>query len=120
MESYLKTNREHLDGHVHASSYKSILLNCQDIYIENREQQLKNASIILKQIMMVHLSFIFYLNGHYMMAHDHMFYLEENMTPPEGSESWIAPYAQEAFDEFIKPHPRLAEFIREHCCLDIA
>ena len=118
-DTYLKTNREHLDGHVHISSYRSILLNCQDIYIENREKQLKNASIILKQLMMVHLSFIFYLNGHYMMAHDHMFYLEEYMTPPEGSERWMASYAQEAFDEFIKPHPRLAEFIREHCVLDI-
>jgi len=80
-DTYLRTNREHLDGHVHTSSYQSILLNCQDIYIENREKQLKNASIMLKQLMMVHLSFIFYLNGHYMMAHDHMLYLEVNMTP---------------------------------------
>lgn len=81
---------------------------------------MKNASIILNQIMLLHLSFNFYLNGPYMMASDYMDYRDMNMEPPEGSESWIAPYVQEAFDEFIKPHPRLAEFIREHCCLDIA
>lgn len=54
-----------------------------------------------------------------MMAHDHMLYLEVNMTPPEGSERWMASYAQDAFDEFIKPHPKLAESIREHSVLDI-
>lgn len=119
-DTYLKKNRSLLDNHVHASSYRSILLNCQDIHIDNREKELKNASIILNQIMLLHLSFNFYLNGPYMIASDYMDYWDMNMEPPEGSESWIALYAQEAFDEFIKPHPRLAEFIREHCCLDIA
>lgn len=118
-DTYLKTNREHLDNHVHASSYHSIMLNCQDVYIEKRELQLKNASIILNQIMMLHLSFIFYLNGHYMMAHDHLFYLEEGMTPPENSQYWMASYAQNAFNEFIKPHPKLATFIKEHCEMNL-
>ena len=50
-DTYLKTNRSHLDNHVHASSYYSILLNCPELYLKDREKQLKNASVILKQIM---------------------------------------------------------------------
>lgn len=118
-DTYLKKNRGFLDNHVHASSFYSILLNCQDVCLDNREQQLKNASVVLNQIMMLHLAFTFYLNGHYMMASDYMEYLEMNMTPPEGSERWIASYAQKAFDKYIKPHGKLAEFIKDRCCLDI-
>lgn len=118
-DTYLKTNREHLDNHVHASSYRSLLLNCETICIDNRERELKNASIILKQIMMVHLAFMFYMNGPYMMDSTYMDYRDCNEEPPEGSESWLAPYAQKAFDEFLKPHIKLAAFIKEHCPMEI-
>lgn len=118
-DTYLKTNRSHLDNHVHASSYYSILLNCPELYLKDREKQLKNASVILKQIMLVHISFMFFMNGPYMMASDYMDHRDMGMEPPEGSESWLAPYAQRAFDEFLKPHEKLAAFIKEHCCMDI-
>lgn len=118
-DGYLKTNRDLLDEHVHICKFKSIMLNCKDNYIEGREKQLNNATIILKQIMMVHLAFIFYLNGHYMMADVYMSYMEMGDTPPEGSERWLAKYAQDAFDEFIKPHEKLAVFIKERCCMEI-
>ena len=75
--------------------------------------------IILKQIMLVHLSFIFYLNGYYMTAHTHMDCLEEGDIPPEGSQYWLAEYAQNAFDEFIKPYPKIAEFIKTNCSMEI-
>ena len=42
------------------------------------------------------------------------------INPPDGSQSWIAPYAQEAFDKYIAPRKDLSTFIIEHCCLDIA
>lgn len=118
-KTYLKKNRELLDDSVHANRYSSIIWNCPSIHIDNRERQLKNASVFLDQIMLVHMSFIFYLNGHYMMASDHIDYLDMNMTPPEGSEYWLAGYAQDAFDEFIKPHEKLATFIKEHCAMEI-
>ena len=108
-----------MDNHVHANSYYSILLNCPDIYLHDREQELKNASVILKQIMLVHISFTFYLNGPYMMASDYMDYRDMKMIPPEGSECWLAPYAQRAFDEFLKPHEELAAFIKGRCCMII-
>lgn len=118
-DSYLKNNRMLLDSHVHTNSYYSILLNCPEICLSDREKQLNNAAIILKEIMLVHISFTFYMNGPYMMASDYMDYCDMNMTPLEGSECWLASYAQNAFDEFIKPHVGLASFIKEHCVMDI-
>lgn len=69
--------------------------------------------------MTVHLAFTFYMNGHYLMAETYMSYKEMGETPPEGSENWLAKYAQDAFDEFIKPHAKLAAFIKENCCMEI-
>lgn len=37
--------------------------------------------------------------------------------PPEGSENWIAQFAQEAFDKIIKPHILIANFITSTCPL---
>ena len=54
------------------------------------------------------------------MASDYIDYLDEGMTPPEGSEDWIAPLAQDAFDKIIKPHPKIANFIISTCPLKIS
>ena len=67
----------------------------------------------------MHLSLNFHLNPPYLMASDYMDYMEEGLTPPEGSESWIASFAQDAFDKVIKPHKAIAKFILTTCYLEI-
>lgn len=82
-------------------------------------RMLKNISIILNQLMMIHVSFIFHLNPEYLAASDYMDYMEMGMTPPEGSEEWIANFAQDAFDRYIKLNTQLADYIKNTCCLQI-
>ena len=53
------------------------------------------------------------------MASDYMDYVEMGENPPEGSEAWIAPFAQDAFDKVIKPHKAIANFILTTCYLEI-
>ena len=54
-----------------------------------------------------------------MMDSTYIDYMDEGATPPEGSENWIARYAQEAFDRYIKTHDRLASFIKNNCNFEI-
>jgi len=54
------------------------------------------------------------------MASDYMDYMEMGITPPEGSEYWIASFAQDAFDKIIKPHLAIANFIISTCPLKIS
>lgn len=117
--SYFKENRELLDDSVHSNRFQLMLLNCNTIYIENRERCLTNCEIMLNQLFLLHLSFIFHLNPQYLMASDYVDSLELGETPPEGSENWIANFAQEAFDKIIKPHKKIADFILNSCCLEI-
>lgn len=53
------------------------------------------------------------------MTTDYMDHLEVGETPSKGCEKWIASYAQQAFDEYIKPHDSLAKFIKGTCYLEI-
>lgn len=118
-DSYLKKYREYLDDSVHSNRFRGVLLNCNEVIVENRERELRNLSIVLKQIFLVHLAFIFHLNDHYFMATDFMDDKDMGLEPPEGCTEWIAPYAQEAFDKYIKPHAKLAEFIKNESGLKI-
>lgn len=119
-DTYLKKNRELLDDSVHSNRFQRMLLNCNTVYIENRERHLVNCEIILNQLFLLHLSFIFHLNPQYLMASDYMDYMEMDMTPPTGCENWIATFAQDAFDKVIKPHKTIANFILSKCYLEIS
>lgn len=119
-DTYLKKNRELLDDSVHSNRFQRMLLNCNSVYIENRERHLKNCEIILNQLFLLHLSFIFHLNPQYLMASVYMDYMDEGMTPPAGCENWIATFAQDAFDKVIKPHKSIANFILSKCYLEIS
>lgn len=118
-DTYLKTNRELLDDSVHSNRFHLMLLNCNKVYIEDRERHLKNCESVLNQLFLLHVSFIFHLNPQYLMASDYMDYMEMGQTPPDGSENWIATFAQEAFDKVIKPHKNISEYIKSTCYLEI-
>lgn len=118
--TYLKKSRELLDDSVHSNRFTLMLLNCNEIYIEDRVRHLKNCEVMLNQLFLIHLSFIFHLNSHYLMASDYMDYMEMGMIPPVGSENWIALFAQDAFDKIIKPNTTIANFILSTCSLEIS
>lgn len=120
-ESDLARYRQLLDDSVHANTYRSMLLNCNVVYQPGvREKQLDEILLILKQLMRVQVAFNFQLSPEYMMSSDYVDYLDKGRTPPKGSEHWIAPFAQEAFNNFVKPDAILASFIRSNCPLNIS
>ena len=119
-DTYLKKNRVLLDDSVHSNRFTLMLLNCNTVNIKNKERHLKNCEVMLNQLFLMHLSFIIHLNPHYLIASDYMDYMEMGMTPPEGSENWIAQFAQDAFDKIIRPHMDIANFIISTCPLEIS
>ena len=69
--------------------------------------------------MTIQVAFVFHLNPVYLMASDYIDYMEMGKIPPVGSDSWISPYGQDAYDKYIKPNIKLAEFIKDTCFLEI-
>lgn len=115
----LKTDREFLDDCVHGNRYQYFLYNCSSLYLKHRDVFLSKIQTVLSTLFELHLSFLFSLNPHYLTSSDYRDCLEMGMTPPEGSEYWIAPFAQEIFDTYIKPNSELANYLCSICSLKI-
>lgn len=97
-----KDLRSRCNDHMHYNHYHNLLLNDGEIYLQKRMAALEGFSEDLDNVFILHLSYLFYLNDHYMMSSDYMDHMECEMTPPKDSEYFVAPFVQNIFDSVIK------------------
>jgi len=110
-----KEIRNRCNDHTHYNFYQNALFNDNEIYLKNRVEALNNFLHDIEHLFILHLAYIFHLNGHYMMASDYADYMDMGMTPPEGAQYYVAPFVQKVFDNFIKnKRPDLAEIIKSN------
>lgn len=108
-----KKIRKRCNDHTHYNFYQNVLLNDNEIYLENRLESLNTFSKDLENIFVLHFSYLFYLNDHYMMSSDYVDSLDCGLTPEEGSQYFVAPFVQKVFDTVIKKNRMdLAEAIK--------
>jgi hypothetical protein len=110
-DNRLVNDREFLDDCVHGNKYQALLYNCSALCLEHRGELLLHIQSILKTLFTLHFSFIFSLNPHYLMASDYKDCLDMGLTPPPGSEYWISPFAQEAFNMYVNPNKELSDYL---------
>jgi hypothetical protein len=115
-----KEIRERCNGHTHYNFYQHLLLNDNEIYLENRISALNCFSKDLENIFILHLSYLFYLNEHYMMSSDYIDSHECGLTPEDGSQYYVAPFIQEIFNSVIKKNRiDLATEIKRKTCMKL-
>lgn len=108
-----KKIRGRCNDHTHYNFYKNVLLNDNEIYLKNRISTLDTFSQDLEHIFILHVSYLFYLNDHYMMSSDYVDSLDCGLTPEEDSQYFVAPFIQKIFDNVIKKNRMdLAEAIK--------
>jgi len=108
------------NDNTHYNFYRNVMLNDNQVYIKHRIEYLNALLSDIKQLIIMHLSFIFYLNQHYMVSSDYADYLEINQTPPEDCQYWVAPFIQKIFDELIKKHRAdIAAYIKENTSMQL-
>jgi len=116
-----KKIRDRCNDHTHYNFFNNILLNDRDIYLRDRLQALNEFSKDIKNIFILHISYVLYMNDHYMMSSDYIDNLDIGMTPEEESQYWVAPYVQKMFDEIIKKERNdLAGIIKNKSCMKLA
>jgi len=116
-----KLLRNRCNNHTHYNFYKNVLLNDGEIFLKDRLKVLQQFSNDLRDIVILHLSYIFFEKPHYMMASDHVDYLECGSKPPADSEYWVAPFVQEIFDATVKKHrPDIAAAIKQSTNMHLA
>lgn len=95
--------RDRCNGHTHYNFYRYIMLNDSEIRIAGRDLWLSQFLEDVRDLFVLNLGYIFFLNNHYMMAGDYIDALECNMQPEENSQYRVAPFIQEVFDEVVTP-----------------
>lgn len=75
---------------------------------------MRHLSEDISQLMIYHLSYLFYINEHYMMSSDYRDYLDVGETPPKDSQYWVATFIQNIFNDLIKTfRPDIANLIKD-------
>lgn len=98
-----KRLRDRCNDHTHYNFYRYVMLNDNEIHIKNRGWWLDHFSDDVRDIFVLHLGYIFFLNDHYLMSSDHLDALECGIQPEEDSQYWVAPFIQQVFDKIITP-----------------
>ncbi|MEK4978166.1 hypothetical protein [Bacillus sp. FSL K6-6540] len=94
-------------------NYKILSSNEIDqVFIELRNK----VSFILNIVVVL----LVLIKPHYIMSMDHIMFLDSNMTPPEGSQYWIASFIQDFFDEHLNQYnPELKIFLKANTYMEI-
>lgn len=108
-----KAIRDRCNDHTHYNSFKAMLVNDNNIYLEGRISHLDQLLVDLRDLFILHISFMFCIREHYMASSDYADYLDCGDTPPEDSQYWVAPFIQEIFtDTLMQFREDIAVYIR--------
>jgi hypothetical protein len=120
IDSRYKEIRERCTDNMHYNFYWNVMLNDNKIRNEHRGKYLDQLSADIEQLIIMHLSYIFYSNEKYMASSDYVDYLDCGQTPPENSQYWVSTNVQEIFDDLIKRHrPDIAKLIKDKTYMEL-
>lgn len=115
-----KKIRDRCNDHTHYNFFYNVLLNDNEIYLENRLKDLDSLAADIRDVFILHLSYIFFLKECYMSSSDYMDALECGTTPEINSQYWVAPFVQDVFTNIIaKERPDIAITIKQYTCMDL-
>jgi hypothetical protein len=120
LDDRYKRIRNRCNDHTHYNFYHHAMLNDQEVFIRNRLWWLDQFSEDIRDVFILHLGYIFFLNNHYMMSSHHLDSLECGMRPEEESQYWVASFVQEVFDHVITPRrPEITSVIKANSAMHL-
>lgn len=108
LKSYFKTLGEKLNNYVHSNGVDFYNRNVNSFQEDALQRQLES---LLKDMSFITTTFLFLLtlcSPLCIMSTDYVDYLDCNMTPPEGSQYWVAPFVTDFFKKNV-------DLIDENC-----
>jgi len=112
--------RDRCDDHLHYNFFHHVMLNDNEVSIESRGKWLERLRRDIRDLFILHVGYILFMNSHYMMSSDYVDALECGMTPEEDSQLWVAPFIQAIFDEVITPaRPDITALIKSHTSMQL-
>lgn len=120
VDARYKEIRLRCNNHTHYNYFKSVLLNDSSLHLDDRLKVLSELSNDVKNLFVLHLSYLFLLKCNYMGSSDYIDSLDCGIQPPEDSQYWVAPFVQDVFNKFIKElRPDIASLILNETCMHL-
>jgi len=115
-----KRLRERCNDHTHYNFYQNVLLNDPEIHLPNRQKILDVFAEDVRDVLILHVAYLFFAKGYYMASSDYIDCLECGLTPEPDSQYWVAPFVQEIFDQIVARYrPDIAATIRNHTSMHL-
>ena len=109
-----KRLRVRCNDHTHYNFFQNVLLNDAEIRLPCRQSALDQFDNDVRDVFILHVAYLFFANGHYMVSSDYLDDLECGLTPEPNSQYWVAAFVQEIFDSIVTRYrPDLAKRIKE-------
>lgn len=118
--NYYKGLRARCNNHVHYNAYKYLLFNNNEMFLPQRMHQIEQLRVDLKNLFILHISYVFFLNPAYLSSEDIIEHLDLGLTPEPGMENEVAPYIQVIFDDVVKRYrPDVAQVIFDNTPMNL-
>jgi hypothetical protein len=112
-DSKFEKIRKRCNDFTHYNYYQHLILNDNEILLSNRLTTLNGFSQDLQQIFILHLSYLFLLNEHYLRSTDFTDSLDIGLTTDDSAQYLVAPFVQKIFNDVIRPNrPDIVELIK--------
>lgn len=112
--------RERCNNHTHYNFYYNVLLNDPQIYLPDRRKALDDFEVDVRNVLILHVVYLFFIKGHYMASSDYLDCLECGLTPEPDSQYWVDHFVQNLFDQVVvRYRPDLAERIRNNTIMHL-
>ena len=116
-----KTIKNKCNDMMHYNSLDAVIVNDNEHFLNNRLEYLDDIFECLRDIVILNLSYLFFLKDHYMRSSDYMDAIEVGVNPEEGSQYWVCPYVQDMFNQVIQAQrPDIASLIIENTCMHLS
>lgn len=116
-----KTLRNRCNDYTHYNFFQTVLLNDSSVYLESRAKKMDEFLEDARDLFILHIAYLFYLNDHYMASSDYVDALDCGLSPAPNSQYWVAPFVQEAFSDILAAErPDIAAVIKAASAMEIA
>ncbi len=112
--------RDRCNDNMHYNFFALLMLNEGKIHMKERPRHLEQLRLDIRDVFILNMSYILTIQECYMMSSDYVDYLEMGMTPPEGSQYWVASFVQDMMSNVLsQERPDIFELLKSQTCMEL-
>lgn len=115
-----KNLRKRCNDNMHYNYFTLLMLNEGKLYMKERLDHMDQLRYDIRNVFILHVAYLFIINEAYMMSSDYIDYLEMSMSPPDGSQYWVASFIKEMINSVLsESRPDIVAFLKKSTSMEL-